>query len=201
MNITSEITDTIEPLMHDVIGAFIGHPEQLQIECTRMGGLLVMNIQAHPDDNPKIVGKGGKNLAALNALFGKIAAAMNLTIKIKVPDRNKSRLHPNNKKGFEADPNWPRDEFVQLLRDVLASLCVHRPNIREQINPRRPMRMGMDTITIEESSIFHITPAYDDLHVFTPEIEIALEVIFRAIGQQQGRRVIITFVNVQNATV
>jgi hypothetical protein len=61
--------------------------------------------------------------------------------------------------------------------------------------------MGIDSIIlIEESSIFHITPAYADLTLFTPEMEIALEVIFRAIGQQQGRRVIISFVNVQDAS-
>jgi predicted RNA-binding protein YlqC (UPF0109 family) len=199
MKIT-EIAGTLEPLMNDVISAFIGHPNELQIECTRMGGLLVMSINAHPDDNPKIVGKGGKNLAALNALFSKIAQAMNLTIKIKVPDRNKTRQHPNNKKGFLNDPQWPRKEFMQLLRDVLASFCSQPPNIREQVNPRRQMRMGIDhTVTVEESSIIHITPAYADLPQFTPEMEIALEVIFRAIGQQQGRRVIISFVNVQNA--
>jgi predicted RNA-binding protein YlqC (UPF0109 family) len=196
-----EIEESLEPLMHDVIGAFIGHPEELEIECTRMGGLLVMKLIAHPDDNPKIVGKGGKNLAALNALFAEIARRMHLSIKISVPDRDKTRQHPNNRRGFENNPNWPRADFFLLLKDVLRAICSCEPDIREQINPRREMRLGINhTFTIEESSIIHITPAYADLPVFKPEVEIALEVLFRAIGQQQGRRIIISFTNVSEQT-
>jgi predicted RNA-binding protein YlqC (UPF0109 family) len=184
--------DLFADLVGEVVGGFISHPNALHLQWTVLGRSRVLDIQleAHPDDNPKIVGKGGKNLAALNALFSQIASKFEMSARVSLRDRCERR-HPANK-GFENNPKWPRTRFVRLLNMVLGALCVKLPRVHERIIPGRRSYLGE---MIDDHSLFYITPDYSDLPVFKREVEMSLEIIFRAIGQQQGRRVNLSFVD------
>jgi predicted RNA-binding protein YlqC (UPF0109 family) len=198
--IISEVADSIEPLLSDVISAFISHPDELRVECARMGGLLQFNVDGNPDDLPKIVGRFNKNLAALHTLFAAMLQPVGFAVRINVANRKHERIHGANQERFMDKPDWPREQFTGLLQDVLDSLCDKPPEVTEQILAPREMRFGGKTVQRgEEQSIFHIKPSYGDMPVFTTDVETAIELIFRAIGQQQGRRITISFTNVQDS--
>jgi predicted RNA-binding protein YlqC (UPF0109 family) len=191
---TDTRSDLLEKLLRDVLRGFIGHPKELTIQTTRVGAMLDVQLRAHPDDVPKLIGKVGKNLTALNVLFSQIARKMRMDVKIAVDDWVTRSAHPTNR-AFVPKTNWPRQDFIATLRDVLIGFCQFEPRIKEKIAPKREFLYGDSKVVVQESSTFYITPEFEDLPLFRRELEVSLEVLFRAIGQQQGRRVSLSFVN------
>jgi predicted RNA-binding protein YlqC (UPF0109 family) len=177
-----EILEIVIPLLRDVLSGFIGHPDKLDLEPTRVGTILSIRVSHHPDDYPKIIGKQGANISAVIKLFSEIGRRMGVNIKITVMYRPKP-ANASPMPAFVNNPDWNRDDFLQTLNDVLEAICDNPVRIDEDI--------------VDNQSLFKITPQVSDLPTFDREIEVSLEVIFRAIGQQQGRRLNLAFCNEQ----
>jgi predicted RNA-binding protein YlqC (UPF0109 family) len=80
-----DLTKT-QNLIRRIISAIIAHPEHLLISPAEFRGAVYWNVQAHADDQPKIIGKQGSHIRALTFLVAEIGLDADSMYKIKLAE-------------------------------------------------------------------------------------------------------------------
>lgn len=66
--------DIMQDFIQFVVEALVDHPEEVVIEEFREDGGVVYELQCHPDDVGKVIGRNGRTITAIRTLISNAAA-------------------------------------------------------------------------------------------------------------------------------
>lgn len=107
----------ITSLVERVHQSLIRHTNLLEVAFR--GGELsgFIEVRAARDDTPRLIGKGGAHFRALSWMITQGASIRNVHFALRVLEA----VHPGTGERlpkFRPNPNWPRKEIEQLVRDL-----------------------------------------------------------------------------------
>lgn len=163
-----------EELMRDLILAFTRHHKYLRIERGEVGNRVIIAVEAHADDHPKIVGKDGMRISAIKRVFEIfLSRRLKKSVEVSLLGPTKGTRLPPPK--FKANPNWDSKPFEALLiRTLKMALTL-------------PFQIKMVPIASQTGVELMVNELeLDDVRgAFTASIRS----IFEAIGRHDGREI------------
>jgi len=174
MEMKTKETHPIGVALQLLLSGLCAQKRSLRVAAIQLGNVLAVEIKAHADDLPKLVGKEGKHLAAINLLLRKMGERAKLKVVpnlLEPPAR--STVKPP---GFRENPHWKSDEARQALDATLGQLFRTHPIVEE--------------LNMEKVSIFQVVPRGGE--TMDEELENALAILFDATGKAQGRLIQLT---------
>ncbi len=66
---SAENLELLPPLFAEIARAFADHPDQVRARLEREGGSLVLDINVHPEDAGRVIGRSGRTAAAMRVLL------------------------------------------------------------------------------------------------------------------------------------
>lgn len=131
MILTEKTNRTYAEVVTDLIRLFLKHPDHLRVTESFAGvirntnqPLVCVNVTAHQDDLPQVLGRGGARAQSLNQLLNLIAERRNERVNLSV--NNDSSVPRRN------DPVptllWTDDVTVQSVLENLMSEITTSPN-------------------------------------------------------------------------
>ena len=176
MNDNERIQNYVKGLVSQVVKAFTDHHDDLEIQVTALGNILIIGIRAHASETPRIIGQQGRHVAALQTILGRVGKIIGRRIRLEIREAikgEKSKLLP-----YRPNPDWTPGPMTELLRLLLAAttgdtdveIALERAN-------------GAAMFRLDATSRAMTTLDND------PELVTALDRILVAIGRQQGQQV------------
>lgn len=168
-------TDQFADLARTLATHFIGHPEDLKVECRQFSHSYYITMQPHRADMSKLIGSAAKTVKALTMLLVVAARRRGQMISFEIlePVHGIKGKEPP----FAPDQEWTPEKEAALkskFDDVLQAVFITDYKLLAHPQP--------------DQSIFVIATPVVDVGV-----QSALNVILRAIGKSHNRRVSITF--------
>lgn len=158
-------------VIRDLIAAIICHPAQLQIKVACVGTIAALEICAHADDQPRLVGSRGTTIDAINTVVKAMAEKAGIRkVVCQLLEPKVGQKGPPRK--FHANPNWRPQTVFDLLNRVLSAMLTEPFQIEQE---------HQDTV-----SLFQVTTEGAELNT---NVEAALVKLFDAIGKANGRLV------------
>lgn len=84
MSKTVEVQDKVVAQLREVVLALCDHKEFLRIEASHIRNTITIEVEAHEDDSPKIIGRKGKVAESLRVIFTAICAKMGKKLYLHV---------------------------------------------------------------------------------------------------------------------
>jgi len=107
-------------LLRRLLEEMVAHPGDLVIETKSLTQFVVITIQAHAADTPRLIGSGAVNYRSLVAI-GK-ALGQRAGFRVSIPKIKEPVVGEPDRYKFEADPQWPKDKIVKLLQDTAQAI-------------------------------------------------------------------------------
>lgn len=170
--------DSFAQLARDIAEQYVEVPAQLRVKADRLR-LVLQPFKPKPligvcftgehakVDHGKLIGKHGKHFAALQTILRHYGDRFKTDVKLSVNDPG-GRFERG--KNGHPDPNWNRDEE---FREHLASVCE---------------RVFGYPVSVRAVSKWDITHLIIETSVIEPELLSAFEVLWVAIGRNNGRQ-------------
>lgn len=161
-----------EKLLCDLVRAFTRHHKELEIKSGKVGNKLIITVECHADDHPKLVGKDGRQIWAIKRLFEIVIArriCKTVEVSLLPPTRGKRLPTPE----FRYNPNWDRAPFEALLIRTL------------KISLSLPFQVRFVQITNQTGVELAVNPL--ELESARGSMTDAIRNIFKAIGRHDGR--------------
>lgn len=162
-------------LFRRVIVQMVAHPEALVIESRKLTASVIVTIQAHAADTPRLIGEGAANYRALVAIV--TAMGDRAGWRVTVPPIKEPTVGEPARYKFESQADWPQEKILALLREVLAAMFHHEDDIRTAVDED-----AENAITTIEVFVSRQERA-DLVDLIGP----ALRRVFDAIGRANGR--------------
>ena len=164
--------DTLEimDLLRELIESFTEHHDALKIEAKEYPGQCYWQIRAHAAEQPKIVGRKGANIRALQAVIAAIGQAIGevYTVRLLEPDTTTRYGFTPPKKVTSYDPA----PAIELLRWTAAAILDEDDD-----------QIGVDC---QEPVPFNYTLRITAPAQIAPEVQEAVRTIWTAAGLSQG---------------
>ena len=188
---TTETAQT-KALLLELIGAFISFPESLRIVAQESEtGDVYWIVKGEPEDDPKLIGRGGEHVQALTLIVREIGLALGkiYTLRLLTESAPRDREPQPFKDTLEYNPLPART----LLERVIESLNVGKfaVAVGPGAGPRTSLSYVFAVRFEEVADSLALTRGlgmkFGEREVFTT-LEYAIGVIFRAIAKQAGVR-------------
>lgn len=164
----------------EILFALVREPQSLKITDELIGTLLSIEIEAHDNDRPKLIGSSGKHIAAFTRILEAMGAKLGIEVVVNliVPPRPPPKQHQQ----FVPNPNWQSEWVMRILRPVCEQL------------------FGRHDFTEHPRNHMTVYQLHYKRWEMSTDLLVALDVIFEAIGYRQGHVVHITGEGVNVAT-
>lgn len=116
MNERKQYIDGALAIAARVVRAMVKHPDRVRFKVVESSHSVSIEIVAHPSDTRRIVGSQGSNLGALSSLTRLLLRGYGVVVSYGRVKPNGDKEEPRLK--FTPDPNWPRQEVIDLISDV-----------------------------------------------------------------------------------
>jgi uncharacterized protein len=85
----------MKDLVEYVVKALVDHPEAISVNEIERGGATVVELRVHADDIGKVIGKQGRNSAAIRALLAVAAGKQGRRVMLDIlePDGSRAERH------------------------------------------------------------------------------------------------------------
>ena len=163
MTTTKFSKDTAGKWFHDLIQLYCAQPVAVEATIMSHSGRLVIRPSAA--DMRQVIGKGGENIRALQAITKAVGDSSGLKLDCTLVEPAQCRVTEPMK--FVRSEAWNREGIIGTLESLLETLG--------ETNGVKTADFG-DGVTIIE-----VAADFDD------ELKAAVTTIFRAIGRQHGR--------------
>lgn len=61
--------NSAQELIHDLVCALVEHPDVVNVRAIEGDGTVVYEVQVHPEDNGKVIGKKGRTINSLRTIL------------------------------------------------------------------------------------------------------------------------------------
>jgi len=61
--------DPVQELIHVLVCALVEHPDEVHVRPIEGDGTVVYEVQVHPEDNGKVIGKKGRTINSLRTIL------------------------------------------------------------------------------------------------------------------------------------
>jgi predicted RNA-binding protein YlqC (UPF0109 family) len=152
-----------------LLEALVRHPEDLRVSGDKFGTVLAIEIEANPEDNPKLIGGQGKHISALTRLFRAIGQRQGLEVVLDliVPERPAAKQTASPQ--FVPDRSWKPELAMALLARAASQLS---PGCK--VTHHKLQNITVFKISCPDNAI-------------SPDTLDALDILFEAVGFRQGR--------------
>ncbi len=162
-------------LFRRIVTEIISHPENLVIEPKVFTQSIVLTVQAHAADTPRLIGEGAANYKALVTVATALGARAGL--RVSVPPIREPVVGAPDRYKFNANDHWPKDRIVRLLTET-AQATFAEPDAVE-------VKLFDDDSTV--STTIELWVARNERSALVFALGAALRVLFDAIGKANGR--------------
>lgn len=162
-------------LFRRIVTEIISHPENLVIESKEFTQSLVLTVQAHAADTPRLIGEGAVNYKALVVVATALGARAGL--RVSVPPIREPVVGEPDRYKFSPTPDWPKEKIVKLLTDT-ARATFADPDAVE-------VKLFDDESTV--STTVELWVARNERSALVFALGAALRTLFDAIGKANGR--------------
>lgn len=160
-------TMNYEQVLRLLVSGFLCFPQNLKITSRVTPRTVLLAMRAHASDKPRLIGKGGKNIWAINTLMDAAANSQGKSARVSIDEDVTGNAVPTQE--FVADPLWNRDDIlVDGLRSI-GTAIFGEPIVNAISNGDR-------------TTLVLYAPG-------SHKVEEALETIFKAWGRNMGRMV------------
>lgn len=165
-------TRQLAEMLATLVRGFTRFHKDLTMEATDYGPSLTMiRAQANRADHPRVVGSQGKHVMALQSLCRRIGELHGANVQFSLIEPVRGEKLPPEP--FVLSPKWKPGTIVAMLESVLSwVLPGAKVKVREDAHTVLVVKSEPDT-----------------------EIALALNLLFRAIGRNQGRVVDVVIEN------
>lgn len=99
---------TTRQIIETLIRPALAHPEYLRVVESKAGTISVYRVSVHGADYGRVCGRGGRNLAALNAIMEPIDEGARVILETPLTDDRQVNAVMN--------PRWTPDAVIEMLR-------------------------------------------------------------------------------------
>lgn len=158
-------------LLTRIIKEITFHHENIRVTSSQLGRSHTLAIQVHKGDMPRVLGKSGAHIKALETLAAAIGASGGVTIRLRLLEPEVGE--PDRYEQFRPAENWNSSHVVLLLSDLVEAI------------------FGSSKVEIFDgedcTSALEVTIATRENKAVIDAIGNALKVLFKAIGRANGR--------------
>ncbi len=167
-----------EKLIHDFLSALVNYPGELKTKLAQVGSVASLEISAHKADVPKLIGKLGANIDAIDMLVREMAsnAGIGKMVTTLLEPAGASGVYTGPLRKFTYNPNWKPSKADDLLRGIAGAILNQPFEVKSSHQDR--------------TSLILLLPHTEE-HV-KPDIRSALGLLFDVMGKVQGRIIILT---------
>lgn len=170
----NEQTERVTAFLRGVVEAFTDHHEDLTIEARALGRVMIVVLQAHAAETPRIIGSQGKHVSALQTLLDRVGRRMEKRIRLEIKEAQRGEKRPL--RPYEANDEWNPEPMRKLLARIVRETIGH-PNPKVQYD------------RVENCCNFRVEQrAGEDLEL-DPELANAIDRLLCAVGRHQGQQV------------
>jgi predicted RNA-binding protein YlqC (UPF0109 family) len=169
-------------LFRRLVTEIIAHPENLVIETKLHTQSIVLTLQAHAADTPRLIGSGAATYNALVTVATALGARAGLRVSIP-PIREPDVGEPARYK-FTPQEQWPKERIVTLLTDT-ARAAFADPDAIE-------VKLFDDDASV--STTIELWVARNERGALVFALGAALRTLFDAIGKANGRLIFLDVV-------
>jgi predicted RNA-binding protein YlqC (UPF0109 family) len=169
-------------LFRRLVTEIISHPENLIIETKLHTQSIVMTLQAHAADTPRIIGSGAENFKALGIIAAALGARAGLHVSVP-PIREPVVGEPDRYK-FSPQPDWPKERIVKLLTDLARAAFADSSAVE--------VKLFDDDASV--STTIELWVARNERGALVFGVGAALRTLFDAIGKANGRLIFLDVV-------
>jgi predicted RNA-binding protein YlqC (UPF0109 family) len=162
-------------LFRRLVTEIISHPENLIIETKLHTQSIVLTLQAHAADTPRLIGSGAETFRAL----GIIAAAMGARagLRVSIPPIREPVVGEPDRYKFAPQKQWPKERIVALLTDVARAAFADSGAVE--------VKLFDDDASV--STTIELWVARNERGALVFALGAALRTLFDAIGKANGR--------------
>ncbi len=170
---TTEAAPHVARLLRAILSRMVLRPELLEVTATPLSTSVILTIRGSKGDTPRLIGEGGSHFRAARiiaeALGDKLGARVQCESVLE-PIRGEPDRHAR----FTVNPDWPREEIEDLIREVVSVIFGGAPEIATQ------------PINAQSSAIVVRVPRHDN-PAFVRSVGAALAALFTAVGKACGQ--------------
>lgn len=164
-------------LVKRILEEIVRHPEDIKVTENIIGRTVDMEVESHPGDMPRVMGREGKFSKALIELMSLISSRVGGVIKIRFTDPIERVYEPSPE--IEMKPDWNSANVYRIAADICGMIFVHPVELEIQDG---------DNCT----SVIDIVTDSQERYSVNDRAMRALTTIFAAIGKANGRNIIVT---------
>ena len=167
---------SIHPVAHiarEILYALVRHPDELKINDRLIGTILAIEVEAHEEDRPKLIGSQGKHIGAFTRILKAIGIrhGLKVVVDLIVPPNPPKHSH---QQPFTPNPNWQSEWIARILRPVCDQLLGRHDYCEHKLKNMTVYQLGFRQWEMPG------------------DVLAALDIMFEAIGYRQGHVVHIT---------
>lgn len=180
--------DQTQDLIHDLLASFTAKPEEIAIEVKEHPGRVYWVVKACGEDTPRIVGRSGAHLKALQFLVREIGKSLDSTHSLELLDPEPG-MRPDEPKEPTATSHDPSREVV-LLQNLVEALGVSESKVEAFLRPERlDGRLYFDlNVWVRDDQDYKLLTVPPSVKSKATVVE-ALGVLFRAGAKRNGIRI------------
>lgn len=162
-------------LLKSLLDEIALHPESITVAVQMISaGILEVAIDSHPGDVKRLIGSKGSHIGAVRSYCKAWGMTKNLFVNVR--DFNAPRDCSDRYLKFRANPNWPKDRIVNLLRGMVAAV------VGPSMSP--PEFISSDS---ENSHLVFRLPGWP------PQLATAIPILANAIAKKNGHTLSVYF--------
>jgi len=162
-------------LFRRVVTEIISHPEDLVLEAKQFTQSIVVTIQAHAADTPRLIGEGAANYKALVLLA--VALGARAGLRVSIPPIREPVVGKPDRYKFAPNESWPKEKIIKLLLDVARGTFSDPDAVEAKVFD--------DDSTV--STTVELWVARNERLALVTGFGSALRTLFDAIGKANGR--------------
>lgn len=178
-------TSTTESILRALVGAYVTHPEDLQIAThAKVDGSQLWTLKGHLEDEGMLVGSRGSHVDALDFLvrqFGEAEGKRWSFLLVTRPKVGGPRPHEQHRDDFKHDPRPSQDLLTQIVAEVVAG--AFDVAVTRSMDPELTFSFAIRVRDPEDFARL-VKPA----RAGGPSIITALGTLFRAIAKKKQVR-------------
>jgi predicted RNA-binding protein YlqC (UPF0109 family) len=162
-------------LFRRLVTEIISHPENLVIETKLHTQSIVLTLQAHAADTPRLIGSGAATYNALVTVAAALGARAGL--RVSVPPIREPVVGEPGRYKFAPQEQWPKERIVKLLTDITRAAFADSGAVEGKLFDDD----ASGSTTIE------LWVARNERGALVFALGAALRTLFDAIGKSNGR--------------
>lgn len=181
MNETTNLHETLR----DLVGAFVGHPQAIELGQHAANNSCLWLLKGHGDDEPKLIGQQGSHVKALRFLVGEFGRARGEehTLRLVTERAPLKRARSNPRAALTFNPA----AHVNLLTRIVGELSFDAYGVQADPAPGDLIAFTLRIRVVTETDYKTLT-AMHETPGGTMNIVGALGTLFRAVGCEHGIR-------------